>query len=124
MQPFSDSGPREVALVPIIVAIPPIDNVDAMNVVAHVQQYVDRLADAATKVEHARTRPQRFPEPFKKAQVSAHSLAPLVASHYESLWSNTRVEWGVRSIAFAAVRQRLSGRSRRVSELDVHSGRS
>src|SRR5215470_5805413 len=94
MQPFSDTGPRDIALVPIIVAIPPIDDVDAINVVAHVQQYVDQLADAAAKVEHARTGPQRFPEPFKKAQMSAHRLAPLVASHYESLWSNTRVDCG------------------------------
>src|SRR5690242_8107122 len=94
MQPFSDTGPRDVALVPIIVAIPPTDDVDAMNVVAHVQQYANRLADAAAEVEHARTRPQRFPEPFKKAQVSPHSLAPLVASHYDSLWSNIRVDCG------------------------------
>src|SRR5689334_11508125 len=100
MQPFSDTGPRDVALVPIIVAIPPTDDVDAMSVVAHVQQYADRLADAAAEVEHACTRPQRFPEPFKKAQVSAHSLAPLVASHYDSLLI------AARSIAFAAVRQR------------------
>ena len=39
MQPFFDSGTRDVALVPIIVAMPPIDDVDAMNVVAPVQQY-------------------------------------------------------------------------------------
>jgi hypothetical protein len=84
MQPFSDSGARDVSFVPIIVAIPPIDDVDAMDVVAHVQQYVDRLADAAAKVEHPRTRRHRFPEPFKKAQVCAHSLVP-VATHYDFL---------------------------------------
>jgi hypothetical protein len=94
MQPFSDSGPRDVALVPIIVAMPPIDDVDAMNVVAHVQQYVDGLAIAAAKVEHARAGLQRFPEPFKKAQMCADSLAPLVASHYGFLWSKTQIECG------------------------------
>jgi hypothetical protein len=53
-----------------------------MNVVAHTQQYIHRLSDAAAKIEHPRARRQRFPQPFKKAQMCAESLAPLVAGHY------------------------------------------
>src|SRR5262249_10261837 len=94
MQSSSDTGPRDVAFVPIIVAIPPIDDVDAMNVVTHIQQYVDRLAVAAAKIEHARARLQRLPEPFKKAQVCADRLAPLVANHYGFLCSKTRLGCG------------------------------
>jgi hypothetical protein len=111
MQPFSHSGSRNVALVPIIVAMPPINDVDAVNVVTHVQQYVDRLTDAAAKVEHARAGRQRFPQPYKKAQVRADGLAPLVASHYDSLSGQRHEFSAVRLIAFAAVRQSLSDRS-------------
>src|SRR5262249_4106794 len=64
----------------------------------------------------------RFPEPFKKAQVCAHRLAPLVASHYESLWSNTRVDCGEIDCVCSSPAETLWP-VRRVSELDVHSGK-
>src|SRR5690242_7478379 len=117
MQSFSDSRPRDIALIPIIVAIPPIDDVDAMHVVAHVQQHVDRLADAAAKIEHPRTSRQSFTEPFKKAQVCADGLASLVASHTKPPGQTDAL-----SAMRSAVRQRLSARSIGACELDVCSG--
>src|SRR5262245_59322776 len=69
-QSFCNAGVWHVALVPVIFAMPPIDDVNPVGVVSSLKQDFDRLPDAAAEIENARTGPHRYSKPFDKAQMA------------------------------------------------------
>jgi len=87
MQPFFESGSRDVALVPIIVALPPIDDVDAMNVVAPVQQYSTDWPMPQPKSSTRAPRCKGFPSHSRNRKCAL--IESMIASHYRFLCSKT-----------------------------------